>query len=429
MSAMSEPPRELASLSVEELRAALGRQRAVNTELRGVIATQAELHLAELAARDALIAGLRSQVAVLGDRVAQLERQAGRDSSNSNRPPSSDSPYAKKPRTVTGRSLGGRSGRRPGKQPGEPGVTLAQVGDPDRIVVCAPDRCAGCGHELGDTPVAGEHKRQVLEAPPPLRPVVTEYRVQARVCLVCGVTSVGQAPGFASGRAQSGPGVHAHAANLTVANHVPVGRAALLLGDLLGVGCSVGFVAGVRGRAAGLLEPFMARVGALLGQAGVLGVDETPGRAAGGLGDVHVACTQFLTRLHTGGRSAADIDAGGVLPGYAGTIVRTATPGTRTWWTRCTPGVARTACGICGRCGRPTRRGRRGLGPWPTCWCLPTGRRGRRGRAARRRWRGRRLRGSWAGIGGGCHGDCRRPAAADPGRQGRVAAGPPVRRA
>src|SRR6266511_2922685 len=336
MSAMSEPPRELAALSVEEWRAALGRQRAVNTELRGVIATRAVLHQAELAARDALIAGLRSQVAVtdarivelrsqvvvLGDRVAQLERQAGRDSSNSNRPPSSDSPSAKKPRTVTDRSLGGRSGRRPGKQPGDPGVTLAQVGDPDRIVVCAPDRCAGCGHELGDTPVAGEHKRQVLEAPPPLRPVVTEYRVQARVCLVCGVTSVGQAPGFASGRAQSGPGVHAHAANLTVANHVPEGRAAGLLGDLMGVGCSVKFVAGVRGRAAGLLEPFMVRVRALLRQAGVLGVDETPGGAGGGLVYVHGACTEFLTHLHTGGRSAADIDAGGVLPGYTGTIVR-----------------------------------------------------------------------------------------------------------
>ena len=179
MSAMSEPPRELAALSVEELRAALGRQRAVNTELRGVIATRAVLHQAELAARDALIAGLRSQVAVtdarivelrsqvavLAERVAQLERQAGRDSSNSNRPPSSDSPSAKKPRTVTDRSLRGRSGRRPGKQPGEPGVTLAQVPDPDHIVVCAPDRCAGCGHDLADTPVAGEHKRQVLEAP------------------------------------------------------------------------------------------------------------------------------------------------------------------------------------------------------------------------------------------------------------------------
>ena len=35
-----------------------------------------------------------------------------------------------------------------------------------------------------------------------------------------------------------------------------------------------------------------------------------------------MACTEFLTHLHTGGRSAADIDAGGVLVGYAGTIVR-----------------------------------------------------------------------------------------------------------
>lgn len=37
---------------------------------------------------------------------------------------------------------------------------------------------------------------------------------------------------------------------------------------------------------------------------------------------MHVACTEFLTHLHTGGRSADDIDAGGVLAGYAGTIVR-----------------------------------------------------------------------------------------------------------
>jgi hypothetical protein len=61
MPGMSEPPRDLAALSVEELRVALGRQRAVNTELRMVIATHAELHQAELAARDAQIAQLRSQ--------------------------------------------------------------------------------------------------------------------------------------------------------------------------------------------------------------------------------------------------------------------------------------------------------------------------------------------------------------------------------
>jgi transposase len=45
-------------------------------------------------------------------------------------------------------------------------------------------------------------------------------------------------------------------------------------------------------------------------------------RAAGGLTYVHVASTEWLTALHTGGRTKTDIDAGGVLPGYTGTLVR-----------------------------------------------------------------------------------------------------------
>jgi transposase len=88
------------------------------------------------------------------------------------------------------------------------------------------------------------------------------------------------------------------------------------------VNVSAGFVAGVRGKAAARLGPFMDRVRALLRAAGVPYADETPARAAGDLRYVHVACTEFLTAMHTGGRSAQDIDAGGVLPGYQGTIVR-----------------------------------------------------------------------------------------------------------
>jgi transposase len=95
------------------------------------------------------------------------------------------------------------------------------------------------------------------------------------------------------------------------------------MASLLGVGASTGFIAGVRARAARLLEAvFLPRVRELLASVGVLHVDETPGRADGDLSYVHVACTEFLTVMHTGGRSAADIDAGGVLPGYTGTIVR-----------------------------------------------------------------------------------------------------------
>jgi transposase len=96
-----------------------------------------------------------------------------------------------------------------------------------------------------------------------------------------------------------------------------------LMTSMLGVGVSTGFMAGVRGRAARLLEiSFLPRVRELLRQVGVLHVDETPARADGALSYVHVASTQFLTVMHTGGRSKTDIDAGGVLPGFTGTIVR-----------------------------------------------------------------------------------------------------------
>jgi transposase len=133
----------------------------------------------------------------------------------------------------------------------------------------------------------------------------------------------GAAPACAPARASYGPAVLARAAELLCAHYLPVARASRLMASLLGVRVSTGFMAGVRHRAAALLEQaFLPRVRQLLRQVGVLHADEIPGRAAGHLEYVHVASREFLTAMHTGGRSKDDIDAGGVLPGYTGTIVR-----------------------------------------------------------------------------------------------------------
>jgi transposase len=170
--------------------------------------------------------------------------------------------------------------------------------------------------------VAGVQRRQVFEAAPAPPPVVTEYLVQARACGRCGAVTAGHVPAGVSGRVQYGPRAHAVAAALASGHHVPVARAAQLMGELTGLRVSAGWLAGVRGKAAARLDPFMSHVRGLLRQAGVLYADETPARAAAGLRYVHVACTPHLTALHTGDRTAAAIDAGAVLPGYAGTIVR-----------------------------------------------------------------------------------------------------------
>jgi Transposase IS66 family len=127
-------------------------------------------------------------------------------------------------------------------------------------------------------------------------------------CGRCGAVTAGQPPPGITGRAQYGPEAHAQAANLASTHYIPVGRAAQLKGEVTGLPVSAGWMAGVRHKAARRLEPFMDRVRVLLREAGVLYADETPARAAGRLEYVHVACTGYLTAMHTGGRSAADID-------------------------------------------------------------------------------------------------------------------------
>ncbi len=306
---MSDTPSVPASAELSWLRARVVELETQNAQLH-------ETGAAQLAARDAELEAARAQVAVLIERVEELERRLGKDSS---KPPSSDSPHTKKSRD---RSLRGRSGRRPGKQPGAQSSTLKQSGHPDDTVVRRPAACSCCGAGLDDAAVVGVQKRQVFEAQPPPPPKVIEYQVVAKACPGCGAVTEGVAPADVTGRVQYGPLVHAQAALAVCAHYLPVARAARLLATLTGIRVSVGFVAGVRARAAGRLDPFMNRVRVLLREAGVLYADETPARADGHLHYVHVACTEFLTAMHTGGRSAADIDAGGVLPDYAGTIVR-----------------------------------------------------------------------------------------------------------
>ena len=308
------PPAEVA-----QLRARVAELEAGNAALREAAAASDELAAVQLAARNAQLEMAQAQLAVLAARAGELERRLGKDSSTSSKPPSSDNPYQKKTRD---RSLRGRSGRSPGKQPGAQSSTLKQSADPGETAVCAPAACDCCGADLGDAAVIGVQKLQVLEASPPPPPTVIEYQVQARACGNCGEVTAGLAPAHVTGRAQYGPLVHAKSALAVCAHYLPVGRAAALVASLTGVKVSAGFMAGVRGKAAARLGPFMDRVRVLLREAGVLYADETPARAEGHLHYVHVACTEFLTAMHTGGRSADDIDAGGILPGYAGTIVR-----------------------------------------------------------------------------------------------------------
>jgi transposase len=267
------------------------------------------------------------------DEIAELKRQASADSSNSSRPPSSDAPWAKKP--AKKRSSRSRSGRKPGKQPGAASSSRSLIDNPDERLEIQPGRCKSCAASLRGAQERDRQRRQVVDVAPVPPPKVTEYQRVSKVCGCCGaVTTPGwddaavpvehadtvAAPGSP---VRIGPETLARAALLTCAHHLPVGRARDLLEKLTAIDVSTGFLAGIRGRAARRLEKkFLGYMTTLLAGAPVLHADETPGRAAGTLSYVHVACTEYLTLMHVGDRSAKTIDAGGVLGQFTGVLVR-----------------------------------------------------------------------------------------------------------
>jgi transposase len=278
----------------------------------------AELEAENLALR-ARVAELNEQVAALAGKVAELEKLLRRDSSNSSKPPSSDPGSAKSARPENANRAARRAmGRKQGKQPGTPGHTLAQVADPDVVVVHRPDRCAGCERPLDDAEVVATSSRQVFDVPDPTV-VVTEHRVERRRC-TCGCETAAAFPPEATAPACYGPSIKAHAIYLMCSQHLPRERCAQALADLFGVSVSTGTLDNWMREAADALVGFLAVVAAQLAAAPVVHADETSVRSGKAALWVHVWCTALVTMLHVGRRNKATVEAG-PLGDYAGTIV------------------------------------------------------------------------------------------------------------
>src|SRR3954468_11939562 len=123
-----------------------------------------------------------AEMAVLRERIAELERQVGLNSGNSGRPPSSDG--LKKPPRVG--NLRQPSGKQSGGQPGHPGETLRRTETPDTTVDHYPQACTACGTALTAAMATDHVARQVFDFPEPRPLVVTEHRAHACRCAACG---------------------------------------------------------------------------------------------------------------------------------------------------------------------------------------------------------------------------------------------------
>lgn len=280
-------------------------------------------------------ASLLARVQALEAELEKLRREMGRNSSNSGKPPSSDTlteraaqgeerlsraDRRREAREKAKKFMRERVRRRPGKQPGTTGVTLARVSSPDRVVAHVPDQCRSCGHSLAGAEVEGNESRQVFDLPAS-RLEVTEHRAQSRRC-GCGALTKAYFPKEVTAPACYGPAVRATAVYLMVGQHIPVARTAALLSQVCGAPVSTGWLAGLSAEAASGLSPFLGELRSQLAAEDVLHADETGSRISGARYWFHVACNGLLTLLDCHEKRGVDalVDMA-VLPFFSGVLV------------------------------------------------------------------------------------------------------------
>ncbi|MGH3631916.1 MAG: IS66 family transposase [Sciscionella sp.] len=285
----------------------MSEESAAVAELREQLA----VIVAALAQRDAVIAELRAE-------IVELRRQLGQNSRNSSRPPSSDGLAKPAPK-----SLRGRSGRRPGGQPGHPGSRLEQVSVPDEVRRHEPRACAGCGSALEGAEQVGVRRRQVFDIPP-IAVRVTEHQLIERRC-GCGCVTAGRAPEGVGAPVQYGPRIAAIMVYLYAGQFLSKARTATALAELFGTPVSEGTVAAMTARAAGGLDGFLELVRARIAAADVAHFDETGLRVAGRLRWVHSASTGKYSLIVVHDRRGREaMNAAGVLPEFTGVAVHDA---------------------------------------------------------------------------------------------------------
>lgn len=240
--------------------------------------------LAALVERDAKIALLEGQVKALMEqlaavlvKVAELEARLAQNSGNSSKPPSSDGPAPRTPRTNK------PTGNKPGGQPGHEGKTLTPFA-PEKTAPApvVPPACGHCGQGFeADVPCTSPpFLFQQIEIPLP-PPLVTEYQLHERCCAACGGITRGELPGDV-GPSPYGPRLQAVIATWAIQFHLSRLQIRRMLSSQYGISMSTGTIQEILERVAAACQPAVEALKAAINKAPVANADETGHAHQGG---------------------------------------------------------------------------------------------------------------------------------------------------
>ena len=213
-------------------------------------AAKQELHdtKQELQRANDEIEKLKALLKVAFDRIAELEKQIGRNSKNSSKPPSTDQK--------------GNTSENKQKQNRQAHAGKARALYPsERVnhhVQCTRETCPYCNseqlHQLQEVPAVW----QQVELPE-VQAVVTQFNCQKYCCEECGQNSVGELPEGVPYSA-FGPKLMALIATLTGRFHLAKRETMQLLSDLYGIELSVGSIINIEENVANALDEIYEKI-------------------------------------------------------------------------------------------------------------------------------------------------------------------------
>ena len=210
---------------------------------------------ATLADRDAENERLISEVKRLTEVVEELKRQLGQDSSNSSKPPSSDTPESRNKRKQARKDRNSGGKRKRGGQKGHKGHrrVLLPESEVDELINLYPTECENCWEALPQLPDPCAKRHQVTELPP-VTPHTTEYRRHKVRCPCCGYRTRAKQDETIP-KSAFGPRLSSILALLTGVYHLSRRQAQRVAADLFCVRISLGALSNIEARVADAVEP------------------------------------------------------------------------------------------------------------------------------------------------------------------------------
>lgn len=247
------------------------------------------------------IGALKRENADLRERLAKYGNP--KNSRNSSIPPSKDE---NRPRKNQG--LRGKTGKRPGGQPGRKGRTLEMTSAPDQIIDLVPQYCNNCGASLADALASEQGTRQIVDIPP-IKALWTQYTAYGKRC-GCGECTVADFPQGVDAPVSYGGNIEALIGYFHARQYLPFARMKETINDVFNIAISEGGLHCLLNRFADRATPFYEMIKHRVANAMVVGTDETGAKVNG---DKHWFWTwqnpQLTYIAHSGTRGRSAIGA------------------------------------------------------------------------------------------------------------------------